>query len=60
MIKDIGIVLMTAYELPGADEERYLRESGADEMLFKPLPPMDELLTFVVAVLEKRRTGASS
>ena len=58
-LSDIGIVLMTAYELPGADEERYLQTSGADKLLFKPLPPMDDLLEFVNGVLEARRKKAS-
>ncbi|MBN1311363.1 MAG: response regulator [Anaerolineae bacterium] len=55
-ISDIGIVLMTAYELPGADEDRYLHSSGADQLLFKPLPPMEELLGFVKKVLERRKS----
>jgi len=58
-LKDIGIVLMTAYELPGADEERYLKTSGADKLLFKPLPPMDDLLAFVNGVLEARRSNSA-
>lgn len=57
-LANIGIILMTAYELPGADEDRYLHTSGADQLLFKPLPPMDELLDFVTAVLERRKAGA--
>lgn len=57
-ISDIGIVLMTAYELPGADEDRYLQTSGADQLLFKPLPPMEELLGFVTKVLERRKAKA--
>lgn len=57
-ISDIGIVLMTAYELPGADEDRYLQSSGADQLLFKPLPPMEELLGFVTKVLERRKANA--
>lgn len=55
-IKDIGIILMTAYELPGADEERYLQTSGADKLLFKPLPPMDDLLSFVNDVVAARKS----
>jgi CheY-like chemotaxis protein len=51
----IGVILMTAYELPGQDEEKYLETSGADKLLFKPLPPMDDLLTFVQDVIKTRR-----
>jgi CheY-like chemotaxis protein len=57
-LKGIGIILMTAYELPGQDEEKYLQTSGADKLLFKPLPPMDELLTFVREVVQARRASA--
>jgi len=45
---------MTAYELPGQDEEKYLESSGADKLLFKPLPPMDDLLAFVQDVINER------
>jgi len=55
-ISSIGVVLMTAYELPGQDEEKYLESSGADRLLFKPLPPMDDLLTFVQDVIRTRKT----
>jgi CheY-like chemotaxis protein len=50
----IGVILMTAYELPGQDEEKYLESSGADKLLFKPLPPMDDLLAFVQDVINER------
>jgi CheY-like chemotaxis protein len=53
-LSDIGIILMTAYELPGQDEEKYLQSSGADRLLFKPLPPMDDLLNFVHEVMRAR------
>ena len=56
-LKNIGIILMTAYELPGSDEEAYLRTSRADELLFKPLPPMDELHAFIIRVIERRDEG---
>lgn len=53
-LKDIGIILMTAYELVGADEDEYIRSAGADALLYKPLPPMDELLDLVNEIREKR------
>lgn len=53
-LKGIGIILMTAYELPGQDEDKYLESSGADRLLFKPLPPMDDLLNFVKEVIQAR------
>lgn len=54
-LKHIGIILMTAYELPGQDEEKYLESSGADKLLFKPLPPMDELLIQVQEAIKARK-----
>ena len=46
---------MTAYELPGSDEDQYLRASGADHLLYKPLPAMDELLKKINEVVAKRK-----
>ena len=53
-LSNIGIILMTAYELAGKDAEQYLATSGADELLYKPLPPMDELLDVVKAIVARR------
>lgn len=53
-LKDIGIILMTAYELVGADEDEYVQSAGADALLYKPLPPMDELLELVKRIIENR------
>ncbi|NDJ53362.1 MAG: response regulator [Chloroflexi bacterium] len=53
-LNNIGIILMTAYELPGPDKEEYLIRSGADRLIYKPLPSMDELLQLVTDVLEAR------
>jgi CheY-like chemotaxis protein len=59
-IKDIGIVLMTAYELSNADREKYVGTAKADLLMGKPLPPMDEMLELVMSVVEKRQsTGAT-
>lgn len=56
---NIVIFLMTAYELPGDEKSEYLRVSGADRLLAKPLPPMDELLEAVEKALEQRGNGVS-
>lgn len=53
-LKDIGVILMTAYELAGSDEDTYIESAGADALLYKPLPPMDELLATVQRVVENR------
>jgi CheY-like chemotaxis protein len=54
-LKDIGVILMTGYELQSSEEDRYLKVSGADRILYKPLPAMDELRDMVDAVLAKRQ-----
>jgi CheY-like chemotaxis protein len=54
-LKDIGVILMTGYELQSSEEDKYLKVSGADRILYKPLPAMDELREMVNAVLAKRQ-----
>lgn len=56
---NMGIILMTAYELAGGDAEQYMSIAGADVLLYKPLPPMDELLELVQQVVERRRALAA-
>ncbi len=46
-LKGIFIFLMTSYALSRADEERYLRIARADKLIYKPLPPMDDLLAYI-------------
>ncbi|HLV45331.1 MAG TPA: response regulator [Aggregatilineales bacterium] len=55
-LKDIAVILMTAYELGGMDEEVYVHSAGADGMLYKPLPPMDEMLDIIRRIAAKRAT----
>ncbi len=57
-LHNIGIILMTAYTLPEGDAEQYMNLSGADMLLYKPLPPMDELLKLVQQIVERRRALA--
>jgi CheY-like chemotaxis protein len=54
-LRDIGVILMTGYELQSSEEDRYLQVSGADRILYKPLPAMDELRDMVDAVLAGRQ-----
>lgn len=54
-IHNIGIAMMTAYELGHADEQTVLEISGADRILYKPLPPMPELLEVIQEVLRERQ-----
>lgn len=42
-LKDMAIVLMTAYHLSPEDEKAALEKSGADLLMYKPLPSVIEL-----------------
>lgn len=42
-LKDTVIVMMTAYRLSVNEESQMMAESGADFLLYKPLPRLDEL-----------------
>lgn len=57
ILNNIGVILMTAYELPGTDEEKYIESSGADQLLYKPLPPMDDLLKLIHEIIAKRNSS---
>ncbi|GAB4478055.1 MAG: hypothetical protein Kow00124_21990 [Anaerolineae bacterium] len=54
-IGSIPIILMTGYELEASDVEQYLAESGADLIVYKPLPPMEELLKIVDQLNQPRQ-----
>ena len=56
LLSNIAIVLMTAYELPGSQREEVMTVSGADRLLFKPLPPMEEVAEAVHEIIAGRRT----
>lgn len=55
-LSDIVIVLMTAYELPGSQREEVMTVSGADMLLFKPLPPLEELADTVRELAAERKS----
>ncbi len=51
---NIGIVMITAYRLSPAKEQDVMAASGADRLLYKPLPVMGELKAIFDEVLAKR------
>ena len=53
-INNIGIAMMTAWELNRADEKMIYETSGADRIIYKPLPPMPELLEIIEDVRQER------
>ena len=58
-LRNMGIILMTAYELAGEDESAYMKHAGADRLIYKPLPAMDELLAVVQDVLKVRHADGN-
>ncbi len=54
-LANMGIILMTAYELPGEEQERVMAASGADLLMFKPLPMMEELMKIGRGIIDRRR-----
>lgn len=54
----IPMFLMTAYELEEGEAEEYLRVSGADQMLAKPLPPLEDVISLVQRI-RAGRDGAA-
>lgn len=55
VVRNIPIILMTAYELDTPDEAEYRSVSDADAIIYKPLPPMEELLDMVETIVEERK-----
>ena len=55
-LKNVTIVLMTAYKLSHAQEQKYIAEAGSDRFLYKPLPKLNE---FKQIMLKTRRQRVS-
>lgn len=56
-LKNVAICLMTAYKFSPADEKEIVQESGADFLLYKPLPRFLELEKILRELVEKRRAS---
>ena len=54
LMKDMAIVMMTAYRLRREEAEELLALSGADKILYKPLPRKKELYTILKDVIRSR------
>ncbi len=52
-LKDMAIVLMTAYHLSPEDETAALEKSGADLLMYKPLPSVIELRNILDEVVTR-------
>ena len=59
-LKNIGIVLTTAYKLSVPEEEAAYERTDADRLMYKPFPRHDEFKRVLEAVLEERRAKAEA
>ena len=55
LMKDMAIVMMTAYRLRREEAEKVLALSGADKILYKPLPRKKELYAILKDVIRSRQ-----
>lgn len=55
-LENTAICLMTAFKFSPADEKEIIQESGADLLLYKPLPRFNELEKILRDLVKKRRT----
>lgn len=55
VLGDIAIVLTTAYKLTPEEEGKVIKKSGADELIYKPLPKFGELQGILESIIQKRR-----
>ncbi len=54
-LESMGIVLMTAYKLSPKEEKLYKQKSGADLLLYKPLPALKDLQEMLEKVVAQRQ-----
>ncbi|GAB4508461.1 MAG: hypothetical protein OHK0046_00930 [Anaerolineae bacterium] len=55
----IVIVFMTAYRLSPSEERKVMQQSGADLLLYKPLPPLEEFHDMMEDLIIRHRRGLS-
>lgn len=51
----MAIVLITAWKLSAEEERAIIARSGADKLIYKPLPKFDELQTVLENIIVDRR-----
>ncbi|MBN1967486.1 MAG: response regulator [Anaerolineae bacterium] len=54
-LEQIAIVMMTAFSLSETEYSRVMVTGGADHLIYKPLPDMDELHYALIRILEEKR-----
>ncbi len=53
-LRDMAIVMMTAFSLTDAERQQLLARTGADDLIWKPLPDMNELRAALHTAMEHR------
>ncbi len=53
-LKNIAIMLMTAFSLSEKEKKKIMKVSGADRLIHKPLPDMDEFYKIIREVIASR------
>lgn len=59
-LNDMAVVMMTAYRLTPKEEADIMRESGADMLVYKPLPRMHELRYMLHSLLAERKSSSTT
>ncbi len=59
-LKNIAIVLITAYRMQPSEEEAVISQAQADMLLYKPLPRPDEFRRMLEAVRVQRAASTAS
>lgn len=55
-LKQVAIILSTAYRLSPEEEKQVMEQAGADKLMYKPLPKFNELQKILEQVITERRT----
>jgi len=59
-IKDIPIILMTAFSLSDAEVKVMMEQAGIDHLINKPLPDMEVFRSTLYRIRDERRAGLAS
>lgn len=57
-LREMTIVLTTAYKLSVDDEMAFIRQASADELIYKPLPKFQDFKQMLEGLIAKRRAEA--
>lgn len=57
LLKDIAVVLMTAYHLDADEEKSAIQRAEADLLMYKPLPSFTELRDILREIAQRRSNG---